>query len=209
MTLCIDTAEVTSRWKRFKKTFGPITPNGRVEAFVTPTATQVVAGLGRDRYARELRQLRHPCRVPNIFINYFEIWQGHTQPQQFVLDKAYFHLDTPLGDGRASEEILAIHCDALAKGGEVAFSYKRGPHLHVSGKQEGYQQGAHRALSKRFRPHMLGYRCLLECVFRNRKNDWRRNLAATCKGVMIFWWQRVFRLCHGLSPSTSTPMPAR
>jgi hypothetical protein len=145
MTLCIDSAEVTSRWKRFKKTFGPITPNGRVEAFVTPTATQVVAGLGRDRYARELRQLRHPCRVPNIFINYFEIWQGHTQPQQFVLDKAYFHLDTPLGDGRASEEILAIHCDALAKGGEVAFSYKRGPHLHVSGNKRDISK-AHIAL---------------------------------------------------------------
>jgi|SRR5580700_143707 hypothetical protein len=145
MTLCVDAAEVTNRWKRLKKTFAPIAPNGHVEAFVSTTATQVVAALGRDRYARELRQLRHPCVVPKIFINYFEIWRGHTQPQQFILDKAYFHLDTPLGDGRASEEILAIHCDALAKEGEVAFNYKRGPHLHVSGNKRDISK-AHIAL---------------------------------------------------------------
>jgi hypothetical protein len=145
MTLRISAPEATARWKLFKRTFGPITPNGQVVSFVRSTPTQVVAALGRDRSASELRQLRHPCRVAHIFINYFEIWRVAQEPEQFLLDKAYFHLDTPLNAGRSNEEILSIHCDALVTTGEVAFIYKRGPHLHVSGNKRDISK-AHIAL---------------------------------------------------------------
>lgn len=50
-----------------------------------------------------------------------------------------------MGSGGGSEEILAIHCDALAKKGEVAFMYKRGPHLHISGNKRDFSK-AHIAL---------------------------------------------------------------
>ena len=145
MTLSISAQEATARWKLFRKTFGPITPNGRVAAFVRPTPTQVVAALGRDGSVSELRQLRHPCRIANIFINYFEIWRAAQEPDQLQLDKAYFHLDTPFSAGRSNEEILSIHCDALITPGEVAFIYKRGPHLHVSGNKRDISK-AHIAL---------------------------------------------------------------
>jgi hypothetical protein len=144
MTLHIDSHEVAKRWQRLKKVFGPITPNGHVETFVSPSPTQVIVGLARHPDTN-LRQLRHPTRVSNIFINYFEIWRNLEQSDRFALDKAYFHLDTPLSAGRASEEILAIHCDALAKEGEVAFVYKRGPHLHISGNKRDISK-AHIAL---------------------------------------------------------------
>jgi hypothetical protein len=95
MTLSVTPSVVTDRWRSLKRTFSPITPNGRVESFVRPTATGVISGLAREPNVQDLRRMRHPCRIPNIYINYFEIWRSDSDLDQFLLDKAYFHLDTP------------------------------------------------------------------------------------------------------------------
>lgn len=144
MTLVLAESELTKRRQNLKRTFRPITPNGKVETFFRATASGVITGLGRELIGNDLRSVRHPSRVANIYINYFEVWQLDRE-DRFNLDKAYFHLDATLHASQLSEEIIAIHCDALAKEGEVAFIYKRGPHLHVSGNKRDFSK-AHIAL---------------------------------------------------------------
>jgi hypothetical protein len=116
-----------------------------VNVFFRAGATTTVIGLGRDTFGDELRRARLASRLQNVFVNYFEVWAIQRGGREFLLDKAYMHLDVPFLDGSGDEEVLALHCDPATPNNDPAFAYKRGPHLHISSKKRDISK-AHIAL---------------------------------------------------------------
>src|SRR5262245_4336351 len=48
--------------------------SSRVEVFYQYGATSIIIGLGKENFGSDLRRARHPSRISNIFVNYFEVW---------------------------------------------------------------------------------------------------------------------------------------
>jgi hypothetical protein len=116
-----------------------------VKVFFRPGATQVVLGLGNDNFGDQLRSARQASRLDNVFVNYFEVWTVQKGGREFLLDKAYMHLDVPYADGSGDEEVLALHCDPTTPQYDSAYRFKRGLHLHISSRKRDISK-AHLAL---------------------------------------------------------------
>jgi|SRR5215510_923567 len=128
-----------------QQVFRAVARSSRVEVFYQYGATSIIIGLGKENFGSDLRRARHPSRISNIFVNYFEVWLAQKGGVQFLLDKAYMHLDIPFADGTGDEEVLALHCDPTIAETDPSYTYKRGPHLHISGNKRDISR-AHIAL---------------------------------------------------------------
>jgi hypothetical protein len=128
-----------------QKLFKPLVPRNHVRVFLRSGSENVLLGLGQDNFGTSLRSARHPSRVESLFLNYFEIWRSEKGGALFTLERAYLHLDAPYPDGTGDEEVLALHCDPAIDRSTPSFTYKRGPHLHVSGNKRDISK-AHIAL---------------------------------------------------------------
>jgi hypothetical protein len=142
--LQIPESQLLQRWNVIRKLFAPLTPNNRPLTFFKPTPQGGIVALGTDNFGTNPRLARHVSKLPDVFLNYYEIWIAQREAKAFRLDKAYFHLDTPRPDG-GNTELLAIHCDAFVRQAEPSALYKRGPHVHVAGAARNLQR-AHIAL---------------------------------------------------------------
>src|SRR5215831_11933736 len=91
-----------------QQVFRAVARSSRVEVFYQYGATSIIIGLGKENFGSDLRRARHPSRISNIFVNYFEVWLAQKGGVQFLLDKAYMHLDIPFADGTGDEEVLAL-----------------------------------------------------------------------------------------------------
>jgi hypothetical protein len=121
------------------KMFLPLVPSKHVQIFFRYFGRQVAIGLGPDTFGTNLRQARHRTRRPDIFLNYFESWSVGRDADQYLLNKAYMHLDEPLMNGD-DKEVLALHCDPDIAVAEVAYTYKRGPHFHISSDRPNFSK---------------------------------------------------------------------
>jgi len=68
---------------------------------------------------------------PRILLNYYENWKQYLRVDEYFLDRMYMHLHivaTP-----TPRQVFSLHCDPALESGEVHYSYKRGPHLHIEG----------------------------------------------------------------------------
>lgn len=128
-----------------QNTFRDIARSSRVKVFFKYGATSAVIGLGNENIGTNYRSARHPSRIENFFINYFEIWSIQSGGARFHLEKAYLHLDSPYSDGTGDEEILALHCDPTIAQQAASYIYKRGPHLHIASNRKSFGK-AHIAL---------------------------------------------------------------
>jgi hypothetical protein len=123
-----------------QRLFQEISNRSNVKTFFKSGSTAVVLGLGGDDFGEQLRGARQASRVSNVFLNYFEVWTVQSGGREFLLDKAYLHLDVPFPDGTGDEEVLALHCDSLTPQYDPAYRYKRCLHLHVSSKKRDFSK---------------------------------------------------------------------
>ena len=75
--------------------------------------------------------IRVQTKSAEIFLNYYEVWK-RVITGDYSLDRAYLHIHHARRGGQ-DRQVLCLHCDPRTGGGDVSYSYKRGPHLHVLG----------------------------------------------------------------------------
>jgi hypothetical protein len=143
--IVLNERQLERRRLTLQSTFRDIARSNRVEVFYKYGTTTAVIGLGNENFGTDYRSARHPSRVENFFINYFEVWSIQSGGARFHLEKAYLHLLSPYSDGTGDEEILALHCDPTILPHEASYLYKRGPHLHISSRRKNFGK-AHIAL---------------------------------------------------------------
>jgi hypothetical protein len=70
-------------------------------------------------------------QIPNVFINYYEMWGASEAGNNYFLERAYMHFH--YATRGEQKQILALHCDPAMHQDESHYRYKRGPHFHVEG----------------------------------------------------------------------------
>lgn len=138
--LLLSQEKMRSRTPELQNLFSALIRFPPAQVFWRSHQTQIFTGLGPDNVGTNLREARHPSRVKEVFINYFEVWNSLEGGKRFVLDRAYFHLDIPRADGTGDEELLALHCDPNTDPSDPSYSYKRGPHMHLAFKRYDFHK---------------------------------------------------------------------